>query len=245
MPNQPPPPDGPGRIRRRMSSGVRKVVTFVAKRVAPRRRAGRSGSRNSLLQSHDAAVVSSGYRRWLPAALAAFMTMITGLVLWSMVAQLPTVCADTRTLARQIQELEGRIHAKAASPEQQEANEEAIEGLHSQEDKAQQERALLNEKVATLQSEADDVRKREQVLRDSNRAEEQKLEAHKKKLKELLGRDIEIHPGPPITTPDRSPRLPGTEGNSRIGLSAVNTPPNGMPGRRRRRRAMRSIHFRT
>jgi len=197
MPNQPPPPDGPGRIRRRMSSGVRKVVTFVAKRVAPRRRAGRSGSRNSLLQAHDAAVVSSGYRRWLPAALAAFMTMITGLVLWSMVSQLPTVCADTRTLARQIQELEGRIHAKAASPEQQEANEEAIEGLHSQEDKAQQERALLNEKIAKLRSDAEDARKHEQGLRDRLVAEERNLEQHKAQLRKLLGRNIEIHPGPP------------------------------------------------
>lgn len=126
------------------------------------------------------------------------MTALTGLVFWSVAKQLPTVFSDTKALARQIEELEDQIHAKFASPEEQEANEEAITDLHKQEDKAQQERTRLNDKVARLQSDLEAAQKREQELLNKKKAEEQAVEKHKERLKEVLGRDIEIHPGPPV-----------------------------------------------
>jgi predicted nucleic acid-binding Zn-ribbon protein len=126
------------------------------------------------------------------------MTALTGFVFWSVVSRLPTVFSDTKAVAKQIKELEEQIHAKTESPESQEAAELAITSIRKQEDKAQQERTGLNDKVARLQSDLEATQKREQELHEQARAEVQKLEKHKERLKEALGRDIEIHPGPPI-----------------------------------------------
>lgn len=70
------------------------------------------------------------------------MTAGTGPVFSSVGKQLPSVFSDTKAVARQIEELDRFIHAKSESPEEQEADEEAITGLHKQEDNAQQRLAL-------------------------------------------------------------------------------------------------------
>ena len=185
------------RFRRRVSVGIRKVVTFIAKRVTPRNPAGLPSGVRTLLQAQAALAPHPKFRQRFPVALAAFMTVLTGLVFWSILAQLLTVFSDSRTLMRQIREQQQQIQPKSASPEEQEENERVIMGLHKLEDKAQQERTRLNDKVARLQADLETTQKKEQKLIDEKQAEEEQLEKHKNSLKKLLGRDIEIHRGPP------------------------------------------------
>jgi predicted nucleic acid-binding Zn-ribbon protein len=137
------------------------------------------------------------------------MTALTGFVFWSVVSRLPTVFSDTKAVAKQIKELEEQIHAKTESPESQETAELAITSIRKQEDKAQQDRTGLNDKVARLQSDLEATQKREQELREQEKAEEKELDKHKQRLKEVLGREIEIHPGPPLHyDPGPEPKAP-------------------------------------
>jgi predicted nucleic acid-binding Zn-ribbon protein len=185
----------PTRLRRRMAAGMRGVVTFIAKRVTPRPRVSAATVNQPLLQ---APTRGPKFREWLPATLAVFMTLLTLYVAWSVTSRLPAVFADTGSMASQIQELEQQLHSPTKTPEQQEASEEAIGNLRNRENKLQQERTRLNEKVAALEDGLDAARKREQELRDREEAEERKLEQHRKDLSERLGREIQVHPGPPM-----------------------------------------------
>jgi predicted nucleic acid-binding Zn-ribbon protein len=178
-----------------MSAGMRSVVTFVAKRVSPRASGKEPLVGQPLLQ---VPLRTPRFRSWLPACLAAFMTLLTLFVAWSVASRLPTVLADTKTLAGQIHDLEQQLHAPTKTPEQQAASEEAIGDLRDRENKVQQERSRLNDKVAALEDDLEAARKRGQELHEKEEAEKRKLEKHRKELSERLGREIQLHPGPPL-----------------------------------------------
>lgn len=161
------------RLRRRMSAGVRGAVTFVAKRVSLRAGGTPPGAAQSPLGA-PATPASSRFRKWLPAGLAAFMTVLTSLVFWSVAARVSTVLADTRDVARQIRDMEQQLHPPTNPPEEQKAREQAIGELRGREDKVQQQKTRINEKVATL--DASQARQRE--LREQEQAERDKLEEH-------------------------------------------------------------------
>jgi hypothetical protein len=188
-----------GRMRRRVSSGMRKVVTFVAKRVTPSRPANGLSGVQSLLQTPAVFDPSSRFRRWLPVSLAMFMTLLTCLVLWSVVARLPTVFSDTKIIAQEIETLTERIHKETLSPDEQKANEEALRGVLSKEDEAQRKRARVNEELGTIETEKERLERREQELRDQQQAIELSLEGPRKKLRKVFDRDIVVHEGPPTT----------------------------------------------
>ena len=184
------------RLRRRVSEGIRGVVTFAAKRIS-QRAAGKHSAAQPLIHGKPWLVTQPRFRTWLPAGLALLMTGLTGFVAWSVASRLPTVLADTRALATQVKTLEQQLHAPTASPEQQEASEMAIGNLRDRENSVQQQRSQLNEKVAGLQMELENTTQREEELKEQADAEKQKLEAHRQQHSEALGRDIVIHPGPP------------------------------------------------
>lgn len=124
--------------------------------------------------------------------------MLTGVVTWSVASRLPTVLSDTRALATRVKDLEKQLHAPTASPEQQAASEAAIGHLRDRENNVQQQRSQLNNKVAGLQTDLENTKTREQELQEQEAAEKQKLEVHRQRLSETLGRQIVIHPGPPM-----------------------------------------------
>lgn len=185
------------RLRRRVADGIRGVVTFAAKRISQRPADKHSAARH-LIHGKPGLIREPRFRTWLPAGLALLMTALTGFVAWSIASRLPTVLSDTRALANQVKDLEQQLHSPTKTPEQQEASEEAIADLRDRENKVQQERTRLNDKVAALADDLEAVRTREQELHDKEEAEKQKLEQHRKELSERLGREIQIHPGPPL-----------------------------------------------
>lgn len=191
------------RVRHRVSAGTRKVVTFVAKRVGVAHHDLRSGV-HSLLHSSP-----PRFRKWFPVSLAAFMTVLTCLVSWSIASRLPTVLADTSALGRQIEVLEQQIYGTSDSPEDRDASERAIASIHKQQDKAEQERVRLNDRIAKLQSELEEKEKRGQDIRRQEEAERKVMEEHKEKFKAVFGRDLEVQPGPPLHyDPGPTPKPP-------------------------------------
>ena len=184
------------RLRRRVVDGIRGVVTFAAKRIS-QRAADKHFAAQPLIHGKPGLIREPRFRTWLPAGLALSMTALTGLVAWSIASRLPIVLSDTRALANQVKDLEQQLHSPTASPEQQEASEMAIGHLRDRENSVQQRRLQLNQKVAGLQTELENTKQREQELKDQEDAAKQKLEVHRQRLSETLGRDIVIHPGPP------------------------------------------------
>ena len=170
-------------------------MTFVAKRVSFGPAASEARSPQSLLhtESHP-----QRFRKWLPTFLAITMTLLSLFVTWSVVSRLPTVFADTKALVGQVRGLEQQLHASTKTPEQQEANEEAIGDLHDRENKVQQERSRLNGKVADLQADLEASQKAERGLREQQEAAMQKLRERQKQLSAILGREVVIEPGPPL-----------------------------------------------
>jgi len=130
--------------------------------------------------------------------MAAFMTLLTATVLWSVARQVPTVVSDTKTLAAQIQEIEAKIHPLPQSESEKAETEDEIKGLHRLQDKTAQEKARINTTVAELEAKHDDALKRQQEIAAQQDTKTAALEEQKKRLKDVLGRDITIDPGPPV-----------------------------------------------
>lgn len=186
------------RFRRRLSAGVRGVVTFVGRRLPLPHGTSPRLAAQSLIHNSAMVTIPPRFKTWLPAGLAILMTSLTGLVAWSIASRLPTVLSDTRELASQVKDLEQQLHAPTASPEQQEASEIAIGHLRDRENSVQQQRSQLNERVAGLQTDLESTRIREQELKDDQEAKKAEIESHSRRLSKSLGRDIVVRPGPPI-----------------------------------------------
>jgi septal ring factor EnvC (AmiA/AmiB activator) len=119
-------------------------------------------------------------------------------VLWSVVSRLPTVFSDVTAVTQHIEKLEEQIHGSAESPEDREASERRIASIRKQENKAEQEKKRLNDKVAELDAELEAARKREQEIHDQERDEQEKLNHQREQFKAVFGSDLQIHPGPPL-----------------------------------------------
>ena len=209
MQTEPSPSHESNRVRRRVSTGMRKVITFMAKRVNPRKHAGGPTGANTLLRSPTASASSSRFRQWLPAGLATFMTVLTGLVLLSVLARLPTVFADTKAMSREIEKLAVLIHPNAQSPDEQKANEEALRGILSKEDEAQRSRKKANEELGAAESDEEKLERRQHALLEQQTTIDQSLDESRRDVREILGRDIIVHKGPPTTyDPGEEPRVP-------------------------------------
>lgn len=190
--------EDPSHLPRRVSAGMRRVVTFVAGRKI-HQAARESGAATHLLDRHAAPTSSPGLRRWLPTALAGLTTLLSAIVLWSIVARLPTVFADTGAMAAEIERLKNRVHPDARSADEQLASETAITRLLQQEDEAQQRRTRLNADAATISSAQEEAASRVDVLLAQRVAEEREVDAPRKRYLEVFGRDIMIREGPPRT----------------------------------------------
>jgi hypothetical protein len=177
---------------------MRQVVTFVAKRVTPRRcEASVSGAQGLL--GVPAFARASLLRQWLPTALAAFMTVLTAVVGWSALAGLPQVFTDTKAMAREIDKRTRELHHDTQSPEEQKAAEEALTAIWRQEDEALQRRTQLNNESAAIQSDKERAAQRREELLQQQQNIETDLDEPRQKFLAVFGRDIEVREGPPAT----------------------------------------------
>lgn len=194
----PTPTNDPSPRRRRVSARVRQVVTFVAKRVTPRKcDDGVSGAQPLL--GMPAAAPTSLVRQWLPTALAAFMTVLTAGVGWSALAGLPQVFTDTKAMAREIDNRTRELHDETQSPEEQKATEQALTAIWKEEDEISQRRAQLNNESAALQSDRDRAARRRDELLEIQREIETDLDRPREEFLAIFGRHIEVREGSPTT----------------------------------------------